>query len=169
MRPPAISPDGRLLFQHLDGLNGFKVADLQEREVVATVRHSRSLGWFLLPLKKLGWLGPHGLNRCHGLAVRPGAAEVWSACGERVNVHRIAETGYPEIHSIGVPDDAYWLTFSPDGRYAFVAITQRDAVAMVDARTRRVVRMLEVGDGPKRNLVLSAAGAPASTRASDRP
>ena len=42
VRPPALSTDGRFLFQHVDGLNGFKVANVRQRTVIATVEHSTS-------------------------------------------------------------------------------------------------------------------------------
>jgi len=55
-------------------------------------------------------------------------------------------------------DKAYWLTFGPDSRWAFVALTDRDCVAVVDARTKEVVAHLPTGAGPKRNLVLRIVG-----------
>ena len=46
VRPPALSADGQFLFQHVDGLNGFEVADVQQRKVITTVEHSSHLGTF---------------------------------------------------------------------------------------------------------------------------
>ena len=51
-------------------------------------------------------------------------------------------------------DDVYWLTFSPDSRYTFIAVSERNKVAMVDAQSKEVVRHFEVGEKPKRNLVV---------------
>lgn len=48
----------------------------------------------------------------------------------------------------------YWLSFSPDGRFAFVAESGDDRVAIVDATGRRVVKRIGVGRHPKRSLVL---------------
>jgi YVTN family beta-propeller protein len=152
VRPSALSRDGRL-FQHVDGLNGFQVADVGSREVVATVEHGAALGWLLLH-PQLGWLGASGLQRCHGLAVRPGEQEIWSACGASVTIHEIADPTYPELARVPLASKAYWLTFSPDGRWALVALSGADRVAVVDAVSREVVAELPAGAGPKRNLVV---------------
>jgi hypothetical protein len=156
VRPPALSVDGRL-FQHVDGLNGFQVADVRSRRVIATVEHRTALGWLLVhPL--LGWLGPVGLQRCHGLAISADQRELWSACGAGVTVHDVTQPGYPELGRILLPSKAYWLTFSPDGRWALVALSDAGRVAVVDVAARRVAAQLDAGAAPKRNLVIDAAG-----------
>jgi len=152
VRPSALSDDGRL-FRHVDGLNGFQVADVASRKRVATVEHATPLGWlFVHP--KLGWLGSSGLQRCHGLAIRPDDREIWSACGASVTIHDLTEATYPELARIPLPSKAYWLTFSPDGRWALVALSGADRVALIDATTRELVAQLPTGPGPKRNLTL---------------
>ncbi|NIP60749.1 MAG: hypothetical protein GWM92_02955 [Gemmatimonadetes bacterium] len=158
LRPPAISPRHGLFFQHVDGLNGFEVADLGEGRVIARIEHRTDLGWFLLPIRKLGWFSSEGLKRCHGLEVTPDEREIWSVCGDRVNVHEIAGRAFPEVASVPLPGKGYWITFSPDGRQAFVALSGRNAVAVVDAETKTVVTEVPVGLDPKRNLVLSRGG-----------
>jgi YVTN family beta-propeller protein len=152
VRPPALSDDGRL-FHHVDGLNGFQVADISRRDVVATVEHRTSLGWFLVH-PKLGWLGTSGLRRCHGLAIRPDQREIWSACGASVTIHEVAGSAYRELARVALESKAYWLTFSPDGRWALVALSEADRVAVIDTKSRQVVAHLPVGVGPKRNLVI---------------
>lgn len=160
-RPPALAADASLLFHHVDGLNGFEVADTSKRRVVARIEHSTPLRGLYVH-GKLGWLSFDGFQRCHGLAVRPGETEVWSTCGEGVTIHN-GRAPFDERSWIPLRDDAYWLTFSPDGKYAFIPIPGRREVAMVDASARKVVSHIPVGDGPKRNLVIvppaPAAGA----------
>ncbi|MEN8160042.1 MAG: cytochrome D1 domain-containing protein [Myxococcota bacterium] len=157
VRPPAISADGTRFFQHVDGLNGFQVADVASRRVVATARHGTTLGWLQLRPVRLGWLGPDGLARCHGLAVRPNRADIWSVCARFAAIHALDDAGYPERAVIELPAKGYWLTFSPDGRLAFIALSEVDAVAVVDASRRRLVGRVAVGRGPKRNLVIRSA------------
>ena len=48
-----------------------------------------------------------------------------------------------------------WLTFTPDSRYAFVALTGRNQVEVVDTETKAVVRHLNAGKALKRNLVIT--------------
>ena len=122
-------------------------------EVVATVEHGAPLGWFLMhPM--LGWLGSAGLQRCHGLAIRPGQDEIWSACGASLTIHDIKDSTYPELARVPPASKAYWLTFSPDGRWALAALAGADRVAVVNADARKVVAQLPAGAGPKRNLVI---------------
>lgn len=153
VRPSALSADGRLLFQQVDGLNGFEVADVRQRKVIATVEHSSKLGWFI-PIKRLGYITLEGIKRCHGLALRPDQTEIWSTCAENLVVHSIRDPSYPETHLMELEGKGYWISFSPDSRYAFVALYNRNEVVVIDAVNKQVIRHLSVGNEPKRNIVL---------------
>jgi YVTN family beta-propeller protein len=156
VRPSALAADNGRFYQHIDGLNGFEVADIPSRRVIARVRHAKRLGWFLVS-GQLGWLDLDGLHRCHGLAVRPGLREIWSVCGRSVNVHSLIGSGHPEIATVALVNDGYWLTFTPDGAQAFVALHRANKVAVVDAKSKVVAAYIEVGKGPARNLVVTLA------------
>lgn len=153
VRPPALAKDGERFFQQVDGLNGFQVASLQQRRVTDTIYHGTELGWFLLPLAELGWLGPTGLQRCHGLAIRPDQAEIWSVCGVWLVIHDLIAPGYPEKSRVELPSKGYWLTFSRREPIAWIALADRGEVLALDAETRVVLARITVGSGPKRNLV----------------
>ncbi len=152
VRPSALSLDGRL-FQHVDGLNGFQVADVERRKVVATVEHDTPLGWFLLE-ERLGWLETSGFQRCHGLAIRPNQQEIWSVCGASVTVHGITDAAYPALARVLLERKGYRITSSPDGRWALVALFGAGEVAVLDTASRTVVAHLPAGNTPKRNLVI---------------
>lgn len=154
VRPSALSPDGILLFQHVDGLNGFEVAETESRRMFARIEHSSELGW-RLPIRRVGFMSLKGLSRCHGLAVRPDQEEVWSTCGENLAIHGASQPAFEEVAIVRLSGKGYWLTFSPDSRYGFVALSERNAVAVVDSATRDVIRRIAVGNAPKRNVVLS--------------
>ncbi len=154
VRPPAITADQTLFFQHVDGLNGFQVADIAKRSVIATIAHSTKLGRFM-PIKRLGWLTPQGFKRCHGLGIRPDQREIWSVCAEHLIIHALRPPDFPERHTLQLAGKGYWLTFTPDSRYAFVALSGRKQVAVVDTETKAVVRHLNAGQAPKRNLVIT--------------
>jgi DNA-binding beta-propeller fold protein YncE len=153
VRPSALSADRQFLFQHVDGLNGFEVADVQQRKVITTVEHSTKLGW-LLPIKRLGYITLEGLKRCHGLAIRPDQEEIWSTCAEKLAVHNIRDPSYPETHIIELEGKGYWVSFSPDSRYAFVSLYNRNKVVVIDTINKQVVQHLSVGNAPKRNIVV---------------
>ena len=170
VRPPALSADGQRLFQHIDGLNGFQAANVEERRVVSTVEHATRLG--LIPLGFAGWFGLSGLQRCHGLDIRPDQREIWSVCGNGVTVHDLTRPSYPEVIRIALKNKGYWLTFSPDSRWTFVALAGVGEVAVIDARKLEVVAHFPAGKGPKRNLVIdpnrkSLAHAPSLVRNDD--
>lgn len=161
VRPLALSGDGQLLFQQVDGVNGFKIADTRRLAVVKTVRHSTSLGW-LRPAesminkvsRRLGFEDVFELMHCHGLAVRPDQKEVWSSCGHNLTIHVLDRNTYAETAHVTLSGVGYWVSFSPDSRYAAVALADHDQVAIVDTRDKRVIRVLGVGHGPKRNIVI---------------
>jgi len=161
VRPLDVSRDGRLLFQQVDGVNGFRIADTETRAVKKTVQHTTGFGWSQ-PVKqminrvsvRLGVGKRFKLVYCHGIAVRPDQKEVWSTCGDNLSIHRMDRDNYDEIAHLQLSGKGYWITFSPDSRYAVVALADRDQVAIVDARQKRIVRLLTVGHEPKRNMVI---------------
>jgi hypothetical protein len=153
VRPSALSADGRWLLHQIDGLNGFVAADTGQGRVVATVRHSTTLG-SLIPVKALGYLTLGGFKRCHGLGIRPDQREVWSTCAEYLAIHRLEAPDFAEAAIIELPGKGYWLTFSPDSKYGFVGLSDRSQVAVVNVESRRVERYLNVGEAPKRNLAI---------------
>ncbi len=153
-RPPALSADGKRLYQHIDGLFGFQVADTVSRRVVAKITHSGTLGWFI-PFKPLGWWSPEGFKRCHGLALRPNHEEIWSTCGSILSVHETESAQMQETKRLSLSGTGYWLTFDAQGRYAFIALKDTDQVAVVDAEAKTVMALLSAGSMPKRNLVVS--------------
>jgi len=145
VRPPAITSDNKRFFQNIDGLIGFQVADIEKRKVIATVEHE-------IPEQYKG-----KRSRCHGLSVRPDQKEIWSCNVEHktVHVHDITKPDYPELAALPMIGRVYWLTFSPDSRFAFVAVRSEQKVAVVDTKTRKVIRHLVAGNTPKRNHVIT--------------
>ena len=69
----------------------------------------------------------------------------------------LAAPPFSESVVIELPGSGYWVTFSPDGRYGFVALSDRDEVAVADTASKRVVRYLDAGKAPRRNLILEYA------------
>jgi DNA-binding beta-propeller fold protein YncE len=152
-RPAALSADGRWLAQHVDGLNGFEVADTETQQVVATIEHSTPLDGFM-PMGSLGRLGFGGFERCHGLSIRPDQTEIWSVCGDTLTIHTFNPPSFTELAAIALPSKGYWLTFAPDSHYAYVALADAGEVAVIDGVSREIVMRLRAGAAPKRNIVL---------------
>ncbi len=145
VRPPALSRDGKRLYQHIDGLLGFQAADTERREVFATIHHT-------IPQELQAQA-----SRCHGLAIRPDQKEIWSCDVEHklVFVHDLTQPDFPQIAMIPMLDTVYWLCFSPDGKFAFVSERGADKIGVVDCATKKVVTHIAVGKAPKRDLVIT--------------
>ena len=161
VRPLDVSRDGQLLFQQVDGVFGFKVADTTQRAVLTEVQHSTSVEWFHSAKKlinrvsrRFGFEKPFTLPYCHGLGVRPDQKEVWATCGSNLNIHNLDRGNYGETAHLNLDGTGYWLSFSPDSRYAAVALADLDQVAIVDTHDKRIVRLLAVGNRPKRNIII---------------
>ena len=149
VRPPALSADNRRFFQNVDDLIGFEVADIAKRAVIARIEHRIPEKY-----KNTG-------SRCHGIAIRPDQKEIWSCNVEHklVHVHDITKPDYPEITAIPMIGRIYWLCFSPDSKFAYIAVRSEKKICVVDTKSKKIVRHIDVGNTPKRNLVITVSAA----------
>ena len=91
-----------------------------------------------------------------GIAFRPGDREVWasetSANGpDNILIVKLSETGAVEdIERIKLDGHAVpcGIAFSSDGNTAYVALSLKDSVAVIDAKERQVKRLIPVGTAP---------------------
>ena len=60
-----------------------------------------------------------------------------------------------QIATVPMPDEVYWLTFSPDGKTAYVSVRGKSEVAVVDTMTKKIIAEAPVGKEPKRLLIVS--------------
>ena len=82
------------------------------------------------------------------MAFRPRSAELWitlEAAGAVAIVDTQSRSKVAEIPTGGAATD---VTFTPDGRRAFVSNRQDDTVSVIDTATRNVTHTLNVGDEP---------------------
>jgi len=144
VRPPAISPDEKFFFQHVDGLLGYQMAEIAARKVVRTVQHTIADD---LKSKQ---------SRCHGLGVRPDGKEIWSCnvTHQTVHIHELVSGNAEEIAKLEMPGLIYWVCFTPDSKYGFVSVRSVQKIAVIDCATKKVERLLEVGREPKRTQVI---------------
>ena len=91
-----------------------------------------------------------------GIAFRPGDREVWasetSANGpDNILILKLSETGAVEdIERIKLDGHAVpcGIAFSSDGNTAYVALSLKDSVAVIDAKEKQVKRLIPVGTAP---------------------
>jgi DNA-binding beta-propeller fold protein YncE len=127
LAPFSVNGRGTLMVNDVVGLHGFQLADVPTGRVIATVSVSGSQG------------APG-----HGIAFTPDEHEVWMNDGGNPYVHVFDMTAMPprEKAMVRVSNPSpHWVTFSIDGRFAYVSGRKgtTDPTDVVDARTYRRV------------------------------
>jgi YVTN family beta-propeller protein len=159
IRPMSISakPDGSTdkIYVQVTGHHGFVVVDFDTHREVARVTLPE------IPEEERyasvqSSLGLYNGAPAHGIGVSPDGRTVWST--SRMNSMVYVYSVYPELKllaSIPVGTDPDWLTFTPDGRFAYVANAAENSVTAIDMHTYQPVATIPVGEGPKRNTVIT--------------
>ena len=131
IRPFTINGNHTLGFVNVNGLLGFEIGDLQTGQKLYRVA---------VPGFTPG-TGPvrHGCPS-HGIALSPDEKEIWVDDGYNKYVHVFDATSLPPklVQSIKTTDLPGWVTFSIDGRRAYISDGE-----VVDTVTRQVVHVLK--------------------------
>jgi YVTN family beta-propeller protein len=145
VRPIALSKDEKRLYAEVDGLVGVEVADVKERKMIHRIEAELAEGKAKVA------------SRSHGLCLRPDGKELWECDVEHHEVHIYDITGEKpkQFKTLPMGEKVYWLTFSPDGKTAYVAVRGNNEVAVVDAETKEITTRIKVGKEPKRLLVVT--------------
>ncbi len=100
----------------------------------------------------------------NGIAFRPGARELWvSETGDRDDlfIQTLSDSGAPvsaiRIEMAGHPVPC-GIAFSPNGDTVYVALSRQNAVAVIDARSKQIVRRIDTGIAPWGVLYGSRSG-----------
>ncbi len=143
-RPIAIRADGRRLFIEYDPLIGFVLAQIPEGKILHTVN-------IKLPADV-----QQG-SRSHGIGVTPDGKEVWvcDVVHELVAVFDVTGDEPKQITLIETRDQPYWMSISPDGKFAYISNTKSNVVQVVDVATHKTIKWVTVGDSPKRILAVT--------------
>jgi YVTN family beta-propeller protein len=152
-----IDPDSstRRLFSNLSDFRGFAVIDMAAHKEVARIQ---------LPDQPSGILLPEGLSRrnhipTHGNEVSPDRKTLWvvSRGANGVFVYSLPELKVikfiPPPRVKGAPANANggdpgWITFTQDGKMAYVANAAANSVSAIDATRMEVVAEIPVGEQP---------------------
>jgi YVTN family beta-propeller protein len=149
VRPMAFStnPDGstKWVFAQLSNFNGFAVLDFAARKEVQRIQLPE------LPPKKAPVTV--GGNVSHGIAVTPDSRTliVNSRLNTAVYKYSLPDlklTGSVEIDGI----DPNWITLTPDGKHAYIAIAGSNFVSAIDIASMKQIARIPVGQVPKRNI-----------------
>ena len=158
VRPMAFeaNPDGstRRVFVQLSGLNGFAVVDFASQKEVARIVLPDQPGGFGSAEERLG-------TPSHGIGVAPDGKSLWvnSTVANAIfkySLPALQLVGYcalpvqqPANHAaIGaVPE---WITFTPDSQRVFDSNSAARSVSVIDAKTLKLIAVVNVGEVPKR-------------------
>jgi YVTN family beta-propeller protein len=145
VRPLCITRDDKKLFVALEKLHGFAWADLVE---------GKQKGRMEQPLPPPEKRSTFAYMNTHGLELRPGDRELWvsSFIGNGLMVYDITGEHPKYLPTVAVGDAPNWLTFSPDGKYAYSANAGANSISVVDCETRKALNEIKVGPVPKRLL-----------------
>jgi len=158
VRPMAFeaNPDGstRRIFVQLSGLNGFAVVDFAGRKEVARILLPDQPGGFGSAEDRLG-------TPSHGIGVAPDGKSLWVSS---TVANAVFKYSLPDLQLLGycalpllqpvnraalgvVPE---WITFTPDSLRIYVSNSGARSVSVIDARTLKLVDVVNVGEVPKR-------------------
>lgn len=148
VRPMAFSrnPEGstKWVFVQLSDLNGFAVVDFATHKEIRRIENPS------LPAGKEPV--PAGADPSHGIAVT--ADNKTLLVCSRVN-NALYAYSLPDLKLVGGADlggkGAAWVTLTPDGKTAYVAMAVTNDVSVVDVNSLKEITRIPVGFVPKRN------------------
>lgn len=145
VRPLCVTRDEKRLFVALLGLHGFAWADLTNGRVVERVER---------PLPPPEQRSKFAYMNTHGLELSPDNRELWvtSFIGNGLMVFDVTGSEPRYVTTVAVGDGPNWLTFSPDGRFAYSANAGVNSISIVDTAARKAVAEIKVRPVPKRLL-----------------
>jgi YVTN family beta-propeller protein len=145
VRPLCVTRDEKRLFVALEGLHGFGWADLTTGREVERVKR---------PLPPPEQRSKFAYLDTHGLELTPDNRELWvtSFIGNGLMVFDVTSSEPQYVTTVAVGDGPNWLTFSPDGRFAYAANAGANSISIVDTAARKAVAEIKVGPVPKRLL-----------------
>jgi YVTN family beta-propeller protein len=132
------------IFVQLSDYNGFAVVDFATHKEVKRIELPK------LAAGKAPFEG--GGNVSHGMAVTSDGKTL--VVNSRLN-SSVYMYSLPDLKVLGgvevgkAPD---WVTLTPDGKFAYVANAQSNAVSVVDIKGLKEVTRIPVGQVPKRNI-----------------
>jgi len=169
------NPDGstKRVFAQMSGLNGFSAIDFAEQKEAARVT---------LPgvPREFDHGGYRTNEPSHGIGVAPDNKTLWVTSIPNNAVYVYALDGLKLIGKVDLPSEkiagrdmplsavASWVTFTPDGKELFVSNSGMRSVSVVDTAAMKVIKVIAVGEVPKRNNTLVIPDAAAAATAPDK-
>lgn len=150
-RPLAFStnPDGstKWLLAGLTGLHGFVVFDFATGKEINRIKFP-DLGGQVKMLR----VPASKANPNHGIGVSPDNKAVWVTDRWYNMVHAYSLPDLKHLGAVPVALDPFWVTFTPDSKFVYVANAASASVSVIDTQSLKEVARVLVGQVPKRNI-----------------
>jgi len=131
----------------LSELHGFVVADFETGKEIHRIKFPDLGG----PVKMRVVRAATG-NPNHGIGVQPDNKAVWVTDRLYNAVHAYSLPDLTYLGAVPVAVDPFWLTFTPDSRFVYVANDASASVSAIDTQSMKEVARIPVGQVPKRNI-----------------
>lgn len=140
------APDGSTsrIFVQLSDYHGVAVVDFATRKEVSRFAMAE------IPGEEKHTQGLQGAP-AHGLGVTPDGTILFATSKVFSQLYAYSLPDLKPIGSVHVGQHPEWLTFSPDGKFVYVAAAGDNAVSVVNTATLTEVARIPVGQVPKRN------------------
>jgi DNA-binding beta-propeller fold protein YncE len=134
VRPFTVNGAQTRCYVNVNNLFGFEVGDL-------------TTGKFLFQVEVKGFeKGPVKRHGCpsHGIGLTPDENEIWLCDGHNSHLHVFDMTAQPpkQTHSIKLREQPGWVTFSLDGRFAYLSTGE-----VIDTKTKKIAYTLTDEEG----------------------
>ncbi len=143
------NPDGstKWILAGLTELHGFVVADFATGQEIHRIRFPDLGGPVKMKTVRASVSNPN-----HGIGVQPDNKAVWVSDRLYNVVHAYSLPDLKYLGAVTVAVDPFWMTFTPDSKFVYVANDSSASVSAVDTQSMKEVARIPVGQVPKRNI-----------------
>jgi len=143
------NPDGstKWIVAGLSELHGFVVADFATGKEIHKINFPDDGG----PVKMQKVRAAIG-NPNHGIGVQPDNKAVWVTDRLYNVVHAYSLPELKYLGAVPVAVDPFWMTFTPDSKFVYVANDASASVSAIDTHSMKEIARIPVGQVPKRNI-----------------
>ena len=131
------------IYVQLSGYHGFAVVDFASGKETRRIEHPA------IPNEHPHTDGLQGAP-AHGLGIPADGKTLWSTSKVYSHAYVYSLPDLKPMGSVFVGQHPEWITFTPDGKYAYFGAAGDNMTVAVDVKTMKVVAKIPVGQVPKR-------------------